>query len=158
MSKHVKQLVLVSLIAMLCFSTAPLWAQDAGPQAGDAAVSDSIELIPLAANTTPVEGTVLDGGFDAVIILAGDCTNKVCTSTIGTQSDACYDCNGCTGIHASDWNTEAGYNTAWGLTNCPGGAGVRATYGEFRCQADSAGVRCTDTGSDPGRTDFCPPF
>jgi hypothetical protein len=140
MSKYMKQLGFVSLIAMLSFSTAPLWAADAAPPAGDALVSGSIELTPL-----DVDPAADRGGINTIIIEGGDCSDDACTSIIG-PSNSCEDCNGASGPAASNWMTTANLTHADGMTQCAYGGGVLSECGGFTCVTDAAGVHCKDCG------------
>lgn len=78
-----------------------------------------------------------------------------CESIIGDE-DWCSGLKNPGGDDYQSWGTgciEEGLCHAH--TNCEDGSRVECD-GEFKVQADEAGVRCYDTGSDPGTWDYCP--
>ncbi len=89
-----------------------------------------------------------------------DCTDNAtdpycaCMSTIGDERWCAASKDNDDGGDQT-WGTECSDSDCAGVTNCPNGTQVSCS-GEYRAFADEAGVRCQDTGSDPGTTRYCP--
>lgn len=78
----------------------------------------------------------------------------VCMSTIGDErfcGASKTDPDGTT----TSWGTRCTDAECSGETTCSNGTKV-SCKGEFKAYADETGVRCIDTGSDPGNLVSCP--
>lgn len=104
--------------------------------------------------------TILDARFkiDGKNNTEYDCTDNAsdpycaCMSTIGDEQWC--------GASKSDddgeqtWGTDCTESTCVAVTTCENGTTLSCD-GEFRAFADESGVRCLDTGSDPGNSIYC---